>query len=99
MEQTSMRASGADEARRLILPRRLGLEQTTESINGDELVEMTLRFMRSSQGRTRGQHAAPEERSELGVSLMRRFRRIPRCHDTPREASGSSFIAWRRPRV
>ena len=36
-----MRASSADEAIRLIPPRRLGLEQAIEFINDDELVEIT----------------------------------------------------------
>jgi GTP-binding protein len=36
-----MRASTADEAIRLIPPRRLGLEQAIAFINDDELVEVT----------------------------------------------------------
>ena len=40
-KQTNMRASVADEAIRLIPPRRLGLEQAIEFINDDELVEVT----------------------------------------------------------
>jgi GTP-binding protein len=36
-----MRASSADEAIRLVPPRRLGLEQAIEFINDDELVEVT----------------------------------------------------------
>jgi len=39
--QTNMRASSADEAIRLIPPRKLGLEQAIEFINDDELVEVT----------------------------------------------------------
>ncbi len=38
---TNMRASGADEALRLIPPRRFTLEQAMEYINDDELVEVT----------------------------------------------------------
>jgi GTP-binding protein len=38
---TNMRASSADEAIRLIPPRRLGLEQAIEFLNDDELVEVT----------------------------------------------------------
>ena len=38
---TNMRASSADEAIRLIPPRKLGLEQAIEFINDDELVEVT----------------------------------------------------------
>ncbi|MEN3340427.1 MAG: GTP-binding protein [Acidobacteriota bacterium] len=40
-KQTNMRASSADEAVRLIPPRKLGLEQAIEWINDDELVEVT----------------------------------------------------------
>ncbi len=45
-KQTNMRASTADEAVRLIPPRRLGLEQAIEFINDDELVEVTPRSIR-----------------------------------------------------
>jgi GTP-binding protein len=40
-KQTNMRASTADEAIRLIPPRKLGLEPSIEFINDDELVEVT----------------------------------------------------------
>src|SRR6476469_7072941 len=40
-KQTNMRASSADEAVRLIPPRKLSLEQAIEFINDDELVEVT----------------------------------------------------------
>jgi GTP-binding protein len=40
-KQTNMRASTADEAIRLIPPRKHGLEQAIEFINDDELVEIT----------------------------------------------------------
>jgi GTP-binding protein len=40
-KQTNMRASTADEAIRLIPPRKLSLEQAIEFINDDELVEVT----------------------------------------------------------
>src|ERR1700704_6412324 len=40
-KQNNMRASSADEAIRLIPPRKLGLEQAVEFINDDELVEVT----------------------------------------------------------
>jgi GTP-binding protein len=40
-KQTNMRASTADEAIRLIPPRKMGLEQAVEFINDDELVEVT----------------------------------------------------------
>ena len=40
-KQTNMRASSADEAIRLIPPRKHGLEQAIEFINDDELVEIT----------------------------------------------------------
>ncbi len=45
-KQTNMRASTADEAIRLIPPRRLGLEQAIEFINDDELVEVTPQSIR-----------------------------------------------------
>ena len=45
-KQTNMRASTADEAVRLIPPRRLGLEQAIEFINDDELVEVTPKSVR-----------------------------------------------------
>jgi GTP-binding protein len=45
-KQTNMRASTADEAIRLIPPRRLGLEQALEFIGDDELVEVTPRSIR-----------------------------------------------------
>ena len=45
-KQTNMRASSADEAIRLIPPRKLGLEQAVEWINDDELVEVTPKNIR-----------------------------------------------------
>ena len=45
-KQTNMRASTADEAVRLIPPRKLGLEQAIEFINDDELVEITPKSIR-----------------------------------------------------
>ena len=45
-KQTNMRASSADEAVRLMPPRRLGLEQAIEWINDDELVEVTPKNIR-----------------------------------------------------
>jgi GTP-binding protein len=41
-----MRASTADEAIRLIPPRKLSLEQAIEFINDDELVEVTPKNIR-----------------------------------------------------
>jgi GTP-binding protein len=40
-KQTNMRASTADEAIRIVPPRKLSLEQAIEFINDDELVEVT----------------------------------------------------------
>src|SRR5204862_3145900 len=40
-KQTNMRASSADEAIRLIPPRKMGLERAVEFIHDDELVEVT----------------------------------------------------------
>jgi GTP-binding protein len=45
-KQTNMRASTADDAIRLIPPRRLSLEQAIEFINDDELVEVTPKTIR-----------------------------------------------------
>jgi len=45
-KQTNMRASSADEAIRLIPPRKLSLEQAIEFINDDELVEVTPKTIR-----------------------------------------------------
>jgi GTP-binding protein len=45
-KQTNMRASSADEAIRLVPPRKLGLEQAIEFINDDELVEVTPKSIR-----------------------------------------------------
>ena len=45
-KQTNMRASSADEAIRLIPPRRLSLENAIEFINDDELVEVTPKTIR-----------------------------------------------------
>ncbi len=41
-----MRASGADEAIRLVPPHIMGLEQAIEFINDDELVEVTPKSIR-----------------------------------------------------
>jgi GTP-binding protein len=45
-QQTNMRASTADEAIRIIPPRKLSLEQAIEFINDDELVEITPKSIR-----------------------------------------------------
>ncbi|BCS35699.1 translational GTPase TypA [Luteitalea sp. TBR-22] len=45
-KQTNMRASSADEAIRIIPPRKLGLEGAIEFINDDELVEITPKSIR-----------------------------------------------------
>ncbi|MCC6164647.1 MAG: translational GTPase TypA [Acidobacteria bacterium] len=45
-KQTNMRASTADEAIRIIPPRKLGLEVAIEFINDDELVEITPKAIR-----------------------------------------------------
>ena len=45
-KQTNMRASSADEAIRLIPPKKLSLEQAIEFINDDELVEVTPKSIR-----------------------------------------------------
>jgi len=43
---TNIRASGADEALRLIPPRQFTLEQAMEYISDDELVEVTPKSIR-----------------------------------------------------
>jgi GTP-binding protein len=45
-KQTNMRASTADEAIRIVPPRKLSLEQAIEFINDDELVEVTPKSIR-----------------------------------------------------
>jgi GTP-binding protein len=45
-KQTNMRASTADEAIRLIPPKKLSLENAIEFINDDELVEVTPKTIR-----------------------------------------------------
>ena len=65
-KQTNMRASTADEAVRLIPPRKLGLEQAIEFINDDELVEVTPKTIRVAQARARREPApAPAGRLTL----------------------------------
>jgi GTP-binding protein len=65
-KQTNMRASSADEAIRLVPPRKLSLEQAIEFINDDELVEVTPSSIRirkrvlASNMRPRKQGAAAE---------------------------------------
>ena len=57
-KQTNMRASSADEAIRLIPPRKLGLEQAIEFINDDELVEVTPKSIRLRKRVLAGEHAS-----------------------------------------
>ena len=60
-KQTNMRASSADEAIRLIPPKKLSLEQAIEFINDDELVEITPKSIRLRKKILAGNHAAQEE--------------------------------------
>jgi GTP-binding protein len=62
-KQTNMRASTADEAIRLIPPRRLGLEQAIEFINDDELVEVTPTSIRLRK-RVLAQNMRPKRNAE-----------------------------------
>ena len=62
-KQTNMRASSADEAVRLIPPRRLGLEQAIEFINDDELVEVTPSSIRLRK-RVLAQNMRPKKAAE-----------------------------------
>jgi GTP-binding protein len=62
-KQTNMRASTADEAVRLIPPRKLGLEQAIEFINDDELVEVTPHNIRLRK-RVLAANMRPKSRTE-----------------------------------
>src|SRR5215469_7381720 len=63
-KQTNMRASTADEAIRLIPPRKLGLEQAIEFINDDELVEVTPTSIRLRK-RILASNMRPKKSTEL----------------------------------
>ena len=69
-KQTNMRASTADEAIRLIPPRRLGLEQAIEWINDDELVEVTPGSLRLRKKVLRGNQRP--KKGEESLSIPRR---------------------------
>ena len=69
-KQTNMRASSADEAIRLIPPRKMGLEQAIEFINDDELVEVTPTSIRLRKKVLRRQHAA-ETRGGIATAIGR----------------------------
>ena len=78
-KQTNMRASSADEAVRLIPPRKLGLEQAIECINDDELVEVTPHNIRCASGswrRTCGRRRAATE-SEGSADKRSTEARVP----------------------
>ena len=66
-KQTNMRASSADEAIRLIPPRKLSLEQAIEFINDDELVEITPKAIRLRKRILASEHA-PEEERRIGAA-------------------------------
>lgn len=53
-----MRASGSDEAIRLIPPKTFSLEQALEHINDDELVEVTPKSIRMRKKSSTGLNAA-----------------------------------------
>ena len=73
-KQTNMRASSADEAIRLIPPRKLGLEQAIEFINDDELVEVTPKNIRLRKTHPGGQHATRSDPTTDDVREPRRHR-------------------------
>jgi GTP-binding protein len=50
---TNIRASGTDEALRLIPPRQFTLEQAMEYVSDDELVEVTPKSIRLRKMKTR----------------------------------------------
>jgi len=58
-----MRASSADEAIRLIPPRKLSLENAIEFINDDELVEVTPKTIRLRK-RTLASNMRPKKSDE-----------------------------------
>jgi GTP-binding protein len=62
-KMSNMRASSADEAVRLIPPRKLGLEQAIEWINDDELVEVTPHNIRIRK-RVLAANARPRRQTE-----------------------------------
>ena len=71
-KQTNMRASTADEAVRLIPPRKLGLEQAIEFINDDELVEVTPKSIRLRK-RVLAANMRPKRTAELAVYSPTRY--------------------------
>ncbi len=62
---TNIRASGADEAVRLIPPRQMGLDRALEFIDDDELVEVT-----PSSVRLRKKYLDPHERKRRARQLV-----------------------------
>ena len=72
-KQTNMRASSADEAIRLIPPRKLGLEQAIEFINDDELVEVTPSSIRLRK-RILAANMRPKAPKEIGLGARSRSR-------------------------
>ncbi len=76
-KQTNMRASTADEAVRLIPPRKLGLEQAIEFINDDELVEVTPQQHPAAQAHPGGEHATEAHRGAKGPRSSVRVRDSP----------------------
>ena len=67
-KQTNMRASSADEAIRLVPPRKLGLEQAVEFINDDELVEVTPTKIRLRK-RILASNMRPKSKDKLEAGL------------------------------
>jgi GTP-binding protein len=66
-KQSNMRASGADEAIRLVPPHIMGLEQAIEFINDDELVEVTpksIRLRKAELSATKRQTLASRRKRE-----------------------------------
>ena len=72
-KQTNMRASSADEAIRLIPPRKLSLEQAIEFINDDELVEITPKAIRLRKRVLAVEHAAEEDRRVTAPPTLDRY--------------------------
>ena len=87
-KQTNMRASTADEAIRLIPPRKLSLEQAIEFINDDELVEDHAEEHPAAQADPGVEHAARRRATS-------RPRRVRHCRTHPLDADPALRLSRR----
>lgn len=67
-QMTNMRASGSDEALRLVPPRRMSLEECLEFLADDELLEVTPQNLRLPQAHPQQQSA--DEGTEPGQKRL-----------------------------